>query len=101
MVFKMQHAKPRRSTNPMVVLDYRCYVEDGQIGTNYDPTLRQCLTKLSKMTAEQVQKEYGFPYKSSAAVLQQRAAGGWGLPASEVPLLPCHSMLPLLLHAAS
>ncbi|GFR47810.1 hypothetical protein Agub_g9587 [Astrephomene gubernaculifera] len=73
VVSKVRGAKMRRSVNPMVVLDYRCYVEGGKIGTNYDPQLRQCLTKLSKMTPKEVQLEYGFPYSSSAAVLQQRA----------------------------
>ncbi|GIL86258.1 hypothetical protein Vretifemale_14600 [Volvox reticuliferus] len=74
VAFKIRHAQVRRSINPMVVLDYRCYVEGGRIGKNYDPKMRQCLTKLRDMTPKQIQLEYGFPYVSSAAILQQRAS---------------------------
>lgn len=74
MAFKIRHAKLRRSLNPMAVLDYRCYVEGGRIGRNYDPQLRQCLTKLAGMTPKEIQLAYGFPYVASATVLQQRAS---------------------------
>ncbi len=77
-VFKRPKARVRKSTNPMVLFDYRCYAKDGRIGKDFDPTLRQCLAKLSKITAEQVQKEYGFPDLGQAEVLQQRASGEWG-----------------------
>lgn len=72
---KARGAKPRRSVNPMVVLDYRCYTPGGQLGTNYDPQLKECLKKLSGMSAKQIQLEYGFPYEWSANVLQMRASG--------------------------
>ncbi|PNW72358.1 hypothetical protein CHLRE_16g672049v5 [Chlamydomonas reinhardtii] len=74
IVGKARGAKPRRSVNPMVVLDYRCYTPGGQLGTNYDPQLKECLKKLSGMSAKQIQLEYGFPYEWSANVLQMRAS---------------------------
>jgi hypothetical protein len=54
VVFKIRGAKPRRSVNPMLLLDYRCDLPTGRIGTDYDPTLKACLTKLVGMTGEQV-----------------------------------------------
>lgn len=78
-MFKRPKARVRKSTNPMVLFDYRCYTKDGRIGKDFDPTLRQCLAKLSKMTAEQVQKEYGFPDLGQAEALQQRASGEYGV----------------------
>lgn len=41
MVSKKLNAKPKRSINPMVVLDYRCYSPGHKIGTNYPPELSQ------------------------------------------------------------
>ena len=37
MVFKKIGAKLRRSINPTLLLDYRCYVPGGEVGTNYPP----------------------------------------------------------------
>ncbi|KAG2494960.1 hypothetical protein HYH03_006895 [Edaphochlamys debaryana] len=77
IVGKLRNAKPRRSINPMTVLDYRCApeveAEGGRLGTNYDPQLKKCLTKLGGMTPDEIQKEYGFPYLRSAVALQSRA----------------------------
>lgn len=33
--------KRRKSLNPLLLLDYRCYAPDGKIGTNYPPALTQ------------------------------------------------------------
>jgi hypothetical protein len=41
LVSKRLGAKPKRTLNPMIVLDYRCYVDSGKIGTNYPPSLAQ------------------------------------------------------------
>ncbi|PNH02334.1 hypothetical protein TSOC_011711 [Tetrabaena socialis] len=107
LVFKARGGKARKSVNPMVVLDYRCYVPGGKIGVDYDPQLKQCLTKISGMTAREVQVEYGFPFNHSAAVLQQRATDmlhkgfEWTLrygrprsykPKSYRPMQPCCSL---------
>ena len=54
---KRYKARLKRSLNPMVVLDYRCYTEGGTIGTNYPPELKQCLASLTKMTASEIQKK--------------------------------------------
>ncbi|KAG2488696.1 hypothetical protein HYH03_012697 [Edaphochlamys debaryana] len=73
IVWKAKGAKRKRSVNPMVVMDYRCFVEGGKIGTNYPPQVKQCLTKLAGMTPQTILKEYGFPHLESAAVLHSRA----------------------------
>ena len=41
LVFKKPSSRPRRSTNPMVLLDYRCYAPGGKIGKDYPPELTQ------------------------------------------------------------
>lgn len=74
-VFKMRDAQPRKSLNPLVLLDYRCYVEGGKLGKNYPPEVKQCLSKLSRMSPQQVVQEYGFPDEHAAHVLQKRASG--------------------------
>lgn len=41
-IFKHQAGgHPRKSINPMVLFDYRCYVPGGKIGTDYDPKVGQ------------------------------------------------------------
>lgn len=71
----MRGAKPRKSLNPLVLLDYRCYVDGGKIGVNYPPRVTQCLSKLSRMSPQQVVTEYGFPDEHAALMLQKRASG--------------------------
>lgn len=45
LVGKRRGAKRRAGLNPMVLLDYRCYVPGGKIGTNYPPRLQQVWDK--------------------------------------------------------
>lgn len=67
---------PRKFANPMILLDYRCHVPDGLIGTAYPPAMKQCLRKLSSMNASAIQKSFGFPMLQNAKALQSRASGG-------------------------
>lgn len=73
MVFKKPRAKMKRSINPMLLLDYRCYVPGGKIGLDYPPELTQCLKKITTMTPEDVMTHYDFPNLRNAQVLSQRA----------------------------
>eukprot|EP00798_Chlamydomonas_sp_ICE-L_P002978 gene2978-12987_t len=59
--------------SPMVLLDYRCYVDGGKIGNNYPPRLTKCLTKLANMSAEEVTQEYKFPMLRNGQALVSRA----------------------------
>ncbi len=40
-------ARSKSGLDPMILLDYRCYVKGGALGTNYPPELTPCLTKVS------------------------------------------------------
>lgn len=73
---KRQGGLPRRYANPMILLDYRCHVPGGLIGTAYPPALKQCLQKLSSMNASEIQQSYGFPMLRNAETLLSRATGG-------------------------
>eukprot|EP00798_Chlamydomonas_sp_ICE-L_P026263 gene26263-17365_t len=63
----------RGRLDPMVLLDYRCYVDGGEIGNNYPPRLNKCLTKLANMSAEEVTQEYKFPMLRNGQALVSRA----------------------------
>eukprot|EP00798_Chlamydomonas_sp_ICE-L_P023697 gene23697-9238_t len=68
----------REKVDPMVLLDYRCYVDGGEIGINYPPMLTKCLTKLASMSAEEVTQEYKFPMLRNGQAL-------YGQPTNEDP----------------
>mmetsp|Transcript_3357 Transcript_3357/g.7341 ORF Transcript_3357/g.7341 Transcript_3357/m.7341 type:complete len:538 (+) Transcript_3357:145-1758(+) len=70
-VSKKHKARTRRSINPMLLLDYRCYAKE--IGTSYPAQMQQCLKKLSGMSAPEVMKAYDFPLQRNAEVLLARA----------------------------
>ncbi|MEW5319050.1 MAG: hypothetical protein WDW38_010226 [Sanguina aurantia] len=74
-VNKVKGAKPRKNMNPMLLLDYRCYVPAGKLHTSYPPQTKRCLEKLSRSSPPAIKSEYGFPNERSALALQQRAAG--------------------------
>jgi hypothetical protein len=76
LVTKKFKARTRRSINPMLLMDYRCYVEGGELGTRYDPPLAQCLRSLAAMTPRQIQDKYDFPMLRNAQILRERAKGG-------------------------
>lgn len=73
VVSKRLKSKLKTTVNPMVLLDYRCYVEGGAIGINYPPKLKQCLIKLSNMTPQDIKDLYKFPKLVNAEVLFNRA----------------------------
>ncbi len=41
LVSKKLNGKRRRTLNPLVLLDYRCYAEGGAIGTAFPPDVAQ------------------------------------------------------------
>ncbi len=45
---------PHGYADPQVLFDYRCYLPDGkeEIGTDYPPQIKQCLTRISNMTVQ-------------------------------------------------
>jgi hypothetical protein len=59
LVSKRLGAKKRRSLNPLIVLDYRCHVEGGKLGTNYPPVVTQCLRHLASFAPVDLRKKYG------------------------------------------
>ena len=62
-----------------LLLDYRCYVEGGRIGTKYPfPKIEACLKRIAGMKVSQVQKHYGFAEEHPAINLRARAKGGSG-----------------------
>jgi hypothetical protein len=73
-VFKKEF-KLKANKNPMLLLDYRCYVEGGEVGTRYAPRLRECLANLSAMTPQEVKSHYGFPKINAGKILNKRAKG--------------------------
>jgi hypothetical protein len=74
VVFKKEF-RLKFSKNPMLLLDYRCYVEGGEVGTNYPPQLRECLANLSAMTPQEIKGHYGFPKINAGKILSLRAKG--------------------------
>jgi hypothetical protein len=52
---------PHGDADPLLLLDYRCYMGEGaggkrhdEMGVNYPPPVKQCLQKISSMTPQQV-----------------------------------------------
>jgi len=74
LVTKRLGARARKSTNPLILLDYRCYVEGGKIGTAYPEPVTQCLRKISSLPPVDIKKQYGFSDTRIAEVLSTRAA---------------------------
>jgi hypothetical protein len=62
--------------NPLMMLDYRCHVDNGKIGKSFWPKLEQCLKKIGAMSPAQVYETYGYPELKIAEAVQQRARGG-------------------------
>jgi hypothetical protein len=61
--------------DPQLLLDYRCWVEGGEVGKNYPPKMKQCLARIAGMTHTEVEREYGMPNNKTAFNLWQRAKG--------------------------
>jgi hypothetical protein len=72
-----------------MLLDYRCHVEGGKIGTKYWPKLKQCLKNIAAMTPQQVYDTYGYPEMAIAEALNQRAKGEHGCTACRDCMQPC------------
>ncbi|GFH21239.1 uncharacterized protein HaLaN_18500 [Haematococcus lacustris] len=63
---------PQCWANVPLLLDYRCYVPGGQLGTAWPTGVQRCLAKLAGMSAEQIMHEYGFPNLVTATALKNR-----------------------------
>ncbi len=50
---KPEFSKRKPGGNPLLLLDYRCYVAGGAIGTAYPRPLKQCLARLASMHQDQ------------------------------------------------
>eukprot|EP00798_Chlamydomonas_sp_ICE-L_P026265 gene26265-17367_t len=75
----------KKRLNPMVLLDYRFYVDGGEIGNNYPPRLNKCLTKLANMSAEEVTQEYKFPILRNGQALGFEWTLKFGTPSNPDP----------------
>lgn len=53
--------QPIMQPNVQVMLDYRCHVEDGTLGTEYPPKMKECMTRLTQMSLTEIQQHYRFP----------------------------------------
>ncbi|GMH46095.1 hypothetical protein BSKO_14059 [Bryopsis sp. KO-2023] len=60
--------------SPHVMMDYRCHSPGGEIGKNYPPKVKQCLTKFQNMDAEGLMDAFGLIDSKSATILKTRAA---------------------------
>ena len=66
---------PQTWANVPLLLDYRCYVQGGQLGKSWPPAVGQCLQRLSTKSAEAIMHEYGFPNMLTASALKNRTLG--------------------------
>ncbi len=64
-----------------MVLDYRCVVPGGELGTKLPPGVQQCLRSIAKAPLAELCQRYGFPGGLPAVVLKQRAVGAPPRPA--------------------
>ncbi|GLI65785.1 hypothetical protein VaNZ11_009401 [Volvox africanus] len=66
---------PRFDADPQLLLDYRCYLPEGQeqMGTQYPPPIDKCLRNIASMTPKEVASFYGFPYGVASINLHFRA----------------------------
>jgi len=45
----------------MGMLDYRCHVPEGQIGTAFPPAVERCMRSFAEATPEQLRLQYLIP----------------------------------------
>ncbi|GLI65769.1 hypothetical protein VaNZ11_009364 [Volvox africanus] len=66
---------PRFDADPQLLLDYRCYLPEGQeqMGTQYPPPIDKCLRNIASMAPKEIAKLYGFPDVRVAVNLHTRA----------------------------
>jgi len=65
--------EPKCWANVPLLLDYRCYVDGGELGTNYPPKLNRCLRKIRSLGVEDLQLEYGLPDMTATLALRNRS----------------------------
>ncbi|GAX78973.1 hypothetical protein CEUSTIGMA_g6413.t1 [Chlamydomonas eustigma] len=59
--------------NPLLLLDYRCHVNNGSIGFDYPPQVQQCMANLAKKSPNEIYLEYGYPVLRMAEALWNRS----------------------------
>ncbi|KAG1655370.1 hypothetical protein FOA52_012097 [Chlamydomonas sp. UWO 241] len=59
--------------DPLVLLDYRCWVDGGKIGKSYPPQVHQCLSSIASHSVADNQEHFGFPDPRPAWSLTMRA----------------------------
>eukprot|EP00798_Chlamydomonas_sp_ICE-L_P020356 gene20356-27121_t len=64
---------PQCWANAALLFDYRCYVKDAKLGTDYPPEIKQCLVKIAAMEVDEVHSHYGFPSMHTADALLSRS----------------------------
>ncbi len=73
--FSLHTQVPQAWANVPLLLDYRCYVEGGKLGKRWPPRVGQCLEKLSQLSVQQVQQQYGMPDMTTTLALKNRTQG--------------------------
>ncbi|KAG2495164.1 hypothetical protein HYH03_006771 [Edaphochlamys debaryana] len=58
---------------PLLLMDYRCHVEGGAIGTNFTPELKECLSHIAGMTSKDIHEQYGYPALRMADAVRNRS----------------------------
>ncbi|MEW5300995.1 MAG: hypothetical protein WDW36_003881 [Sanguina aurantia] len=59
--------------NPLLLLDYRCHVEGGEIQKNFPPALARCMSRLAAMAPLAIQDEFGYPALDMAEAVRNRS----------------------------
>eukprot|EP00210_Caulerpa_lentillifera_P007684 g7335.t1 len=65
--------QPRDHILPSVVFDYRCHVENGTIGFNYPPMVKETIKRIANMSMDHVMDHYHLPDAETGSMLVQRA----------------------------
>ncbi|KXZ44687.1 hypothetical protein GPECTOR_63g16 [Gonium pectorale] len=74
--YKAHAHRPKFCTGPIdirVVMDYRCYVPGGRIGTDFPPGLRACMSALARHRVPEIMQRYGFSSRKPAEILKRRS----------------------------
>ncbi|MEW5298305.1 MAG: hypothetical protein WDW36_001445 [Sanguina aurantia] len=56
-----------------IILDYRCYVPNGILGTAYPTALTNCMLDISKRSEKEIQEKYALSELKPAKILKRRA----------------------------
>ncbi|GFR41959.1 hypothetical protein Agub_g2756 [Astrephomene gubernaculifera] len=74
--YRSHAGNPAFCTGPIdmrVIIDYRCYVPGGTLGTSYPPGLAACMRDLAAHKVPDIMARYGFTSRKPAEILKRRA----------------------------